>query len=128
MLDLSDLMTDPDFASRMILERTEIARREFGRPVYETKQIEITGVIHPASAEDLQPLADGANGYVTEGLVLYTDFVVTGGTNGIRADRIVFEGVCYDVMQVEDWMPNGAYCRAILTRSHDEHEPISGCG
>lgn len=92
MLDLSDLMTDPDFASRMILERTEIARREFGRPVYETKQIEITGVIQPASAEDLQPLADGANGYVTEGLVLYTDFVVTGGTNGIRADRIVFEG------------------------------------
>ena len=50
MLDLSDLMTDPDFASRMILERTEIARREFGRPVYETKQIEITGVIQPASA------------------------------------------------------------------------------
>lgn len=77
MLDLSDLMTDPDFASRMVLERTEIARREFGRPVYETKQIEITGVIQPASAEDLQPLADGANGYVTEGLVLYTDFVVT---------------------------------------------------
>lgn len=126
MLDLAFLMDDPDFCSEVILERTQIVRREHGRPVYETKRAVILGVIQPLEAQDIEALAASANGYTGEGLVLFTKNTLTTGEDDYRADRIVFEGVAYDVMSVEDWKPNGNYCRSIIRRTHDVNDPIPG--
>lgn len=128
MLDLAFLMDDPDFCSEVILERTRIAGRDHGRPVYQTSRAIILGVIQPLEAQDIEALAASANGYTGEGLVLFTKNVLTTGEDDYRADRIVFEGVAYDVMLVEDWKPNGNYCRSIIRRTHDVNNPISGCG
>lgn len=126
MLDLAFLMDDPDFCSEVILERTRIVGREHGRPVYQTSRAVILGVIQPLEAQDIEALAASANGYTGEGLVLFTKNTLTAGEDDYRADRIVFEGVAYDVMQVEDWKPNGNYCRSIIRRTHDVNDPISG--
>lgn len=127
MLDLGFLMGDPDFCSDLILERTRITGRDYGRPIYgDVTQRNIKGVIQPLTAQDLVSLANSANGNTTEGLVLFTLDTLTTGTDEYRADRIVFEGVVYDVMQVEDFKPNGNYCRSVLQRTHDELQSTTG--
>lgn len=58
MLDLSFLMDDPDFCSSCVLRSFRITGNDHGRPIYEKTEKQIVAVIQPATAEDMQRLAE----------------------------------------------------------------------
>lgn len=121
MLDLAFLMDDPDFCSSCILRSSRITGDDHGRPIYEQTEKEITAVIQPATAEDMQRISQSAGGVMTETLVIYTQFKLCAGDPSNGADIVVFEGQEYEVCQVEDFMPNGNYCRSLMRRFDDDH-------
>lgn len=120
MLDLSFLMDDPDFCSTCTLRSTQIIGNDHGRPIYEQCEKEIVAVVQPATAEDMQRIAETAGGVTTETLAIYTQFKLCAGTPTQGADMVVFEGQIYEVCQVEDFMPNGNYCRSLMRRVDDD--------
>ena len=93
MLDLSFLMDDPDFCSSCVLRSFRIKGNDHGRPIYEKTEKQIVAVIQPATAEDMQRLAETAGGVTTETLVIYTQEKLSTGTPENGADMIVFEGL-----------------------------------
>lgn len=121
MLDLSFLMDDPDFCSSCVLRSFRITGNDHGRPIYEKTEKQIVAVIQPATAEDMQRLAETAGGVTTETLVIYTKEKLCAGDPKNGADMIVFEGQVYEVCQVEDFMPNGNYCRSLMRRVSDDN-------
>ncbi|HIR20881.1 MAG TPA: hypothetical protein IAC89_01470 [Candidatus Aphodousia faecalis] len=121
MLDLSFLMDDPDFCSSCTLQSSRITGDDHGRPTYEKTEKRIIAVVQPATAEDMQRLAETAGGVTTETLAIYTKEKLCAGDPKNGADMIVFEGQVYEVCQVEDFMPNGNYCRSLMRRvSNDD--------
>lgn len=122
MLDLSFLIDDPDFCSTCTLLSSCITGDDHGRPIYEQTESEIIAVIQPATAEDMQRIAETAGGVTTETLAIYTQSKLCAGTPSRGADMIVFEGKLYEVCQVEDFMPNGNYCRSLIRRVDDDNE------
>ena len=121
MLDLSFLMDDPDFCSSCVLRSFRITGNDHGRPIYEKTEKQIVAVIQPATAEDMQRLAETAGGVTTETLVIYTQEKLSTGAHENGADMIVFEGQVYEVCQVEDFLPNGNYCRSLMRRVFDDN-------
>ena len=121
MLDLQFLMDDPDFCSQCVLRRSQITGNDHGRPIYEQTETQIDAVIQPATAEDMQRIAETAGGVTTETLVIYTQFKLSAGTPTQGADLVVFEGQLYEVCQVEDFLPNGNYCRSLMRRVDDDN-------
>lgn len=121
MLDLSFLMDDPDFCSSCVLRSFRITGNDHGRPIYEKTEKQIVAVIQPATAEDMQRLAETAGGVTTETLAIYTQEKLCAGDPENGADMIVFEGQVYEVCQVEDFMPNGSYCRSLMRRVSDDN-------
>lgn len=121
MLDLSFLMDDPDFCSTCTLRSTQITGNDHGRPIYEQIEKEIVAVVQPATAEDTQRLAETAGGVMTETLAIYTQEKLCAGDPGNGADMVIFEGQLYEVCQVEDFMPNGNYCRSLMRRVSDDN-------
>lgn len=77
-------------------------------------------MIQPATAEDMQRIASTAGGVMTETLAIYTQEKLCAGSPENGADMIVFEGQVYEVCQVEDYTPNGNYCRSLMKRVSDD--------
>lgn len=121
MLDLSFLMDDPDFCSSCVLRSYQITGNDHGRPIYEKTERQIVAVIQPATAEDMQRLAETAGGVTNETLVIYTQEKLSTGAPENGADMVVFEGQVYEVCQVEDFLPNGNYCRSLMRRVSDDN-------
>lgn len=121
MLDLSFLMDDPDFCSSCTLQSSRITGDDHGRPTYEKTEKRIIAVVQPSTAEDMQRLAETAGGVTTETLAIYTKEKLCAGDPKNGADMIVFEGQVYEVCQVEDFRPNGNYCRSLMRRVSDDN-------
>ena len=120
MLDLSFLMDDTDFCSSCTLCSSRITGDDHGRPTYEKTEKRIIAVVQPATAEDMQRLAETAGGVTTETLAIYTKEKLCAGDPKNGADMIVFEGQVYEVCQVEDFMPNGHYCRSPMRKGSND--------
>ena len=120
MLDLQFLMDDPDFCSQSVLRRSQITGNDHGRPIYEQTETQIDAVIQPATAEDMQRIVQTSGGVMTETLAIYTSFKLNVGDSDNGADMIVFGGQVYEVCQVEDFIPNGNYCRSLMRRVTDD--------
>ena len=113
MIDVSEIVRDPDFTVSCVLIRQQAKPLGNGRD-------EITKIRKP-----IQPLTDAqlinivyADGSpVTCGLTYYGVERVSLADDGFINDQIEFNGVLYDVMSIANYNPNGAYYQATLARS-----------
>jgi len=115
LLDVSDVLSDPDFATVFDVVRTTTAVSG-GRTVLQSQTTaNVIGVVQPASTRELErlPEAERTRGAIT----IYTTFALNAGSAGFTADTVNWNGSSYTVMSVDDWSQFGAgYVKALAQK------------
>lgn len=101
MLDISDILDDPDFQVRIQVERGNEGVDDHGRGFSESSRLEITGCIQPVTAKELERLPEADRDH--EMLVIYSRELIRAGAPGIAPDVILYNGRRYEVFGVEAW-------------------------
>lgn len=117
-IDVSELMTDPDFAGRYPVRRSTSVVGEDGRARAQIADLDFVGSVQPASSSALKRLPDGA--VLSGAIMVFTKFILTEGSidNALDADVVMFKGLPYTVMAVDDWSEWGqGFVRAVCTLS-----------
>lgn len=113
LLDVADVLFDPDFADVFDVVRYAESVNERGRSVRSEMPLRnISGVIQNVSELSLQRLPDGAR--LANTIEIHTTFALTSGVGGQDADEVIFQGATYTVTDVADWSRYGVgYYRAL---------------
>lgn len=101
MLDISDILDDPDFQVRIQVERGNEGVDDHGRGFSESVPLEIAGCIQPITAKELERLPEADTDH--EMLVIYSKELIRAGAPGIAPDVILYNGRRYEVFGVEAW-------------------------
>ncbi len=121
MINISEIVTDPDFAQTFTVHRRKGVFSERGRfePVDST--LPMTGAIIPATTKELAvlPEADRINGavmvYVTQRLYVTGLLTAADLEEGRLSDELAWHGDRWKIVQVRDFADFGYY-RAMATR------------
>lgn len=100
-LDVSDLLTDPDFCDPIVIQRNSQSVTAQGLGVTTPSQVQIGACVVPAGSLDLYR---GMDAELLKGKIhIYTRFPLTAGENGITADIVFWRGRQYTVSAVDDF-------------------------
>jgi hypothetical protein len=100
LIDVTEVLTDPDFATTVTLRRMTETVTTKGRASLASADSTIVGVVTPDRAATLQRQAEGANVSGSITLITKTRLIPSGSAYG--ADEIVWNGWVYTVMSVAD--------------------------
>ena len=107
LIDVSDLLRDPDFTNTVTLIRRAVAVNEHGETVMTETPCYITAVVQGANAESLERVPEGAR--LSDLIEVYYKGALHAESPGGYADVIVWSGKRYQVFEVvEDFMNFGA--------------------
>lgn len=119
MIDVSELMDDPEFCTDFQLRRISGAFQDEGEWVNGSPVIlERLGAIHPASASQLKLLPEGERRDFTIAVYSDQDILMADGT-GIQSDVVIWKGKTFRVAYSKDWSDNG-YWFALAVEFSDE--------
>lgn len=113
-VDVTELLTDPDFVNTFTVVRTNTGVDQHGRVVRTTTQIDAVGSVQPASGQALQLLPDltMARGAIE----IWTKFDFNVVTTPAEADQVIWQGRTYVAVQVDDYLNYGqGFSHAVLT-------------
>lgn len=120
MVDVSELIRDPDFATTVTIIRRPFVM-EGGRHRATEERSEICAVVQPAGANDMaQIAATVADAFPTETLSIWTLQPLCAGTTERLCDIVETRGNRFSVTLVEDFVLEGGYCKALATRISDD--------
>lgn len=125
-IDVSDLMSDPDFADVLSVERNTLAVSQFGRGITTIQTYPFMGVVQAPNADVLQQLPDEER--VRGSIQVYTTFRLYSVTDSTSPDVVVWKGRHYVVQQIDDWTNWGAgHVSALCTLREltEPEEPIA---
>lgn len=116
MINLNELIHDPDFNTTFVIRRQTQGAFVKGRYQASTQDIPVTGIVAPASSKDLELLPEGdrESGMKT----FYTDVPLNVTGTGAISDVCIFRGQTYKLTQVSDYSSNG-YWKALGTLRGD---------
>lgn len=109
MINVAELITDPDFATTFTRERVDggfvNGRWVNNAPV----QLSVVGIIQPAtSPDDLEPLPEGER--ANEAIRIWSLIEIRKGDGeSVLSDYVIFGGNKYRVYAVKPWALNGFY-------------------
>ena len=107
LIDVSDLLRDPDFTNVVTLIRRTVTVNEHGENVMTENACYITAVVQGDNTETLDKLPEGAR--LSDILTVFYRGTLTAERPGGYADIIVWQGKRYQVKEVvEDFMNYGA--------------------
>lgn len=107
LIDVSSLLTDPDFTDTVTLIRRAASVNSFGENVLTETQSTITAVVQGANTEKLDRLPEGAK--LSDMLDVYYKGILYAQSPSGYADIIVWGGKRYQIFEVsEDYMNYGA--------------------
>lgn len=117
MINLGELIHDPDFCDTFVIARHTASKWEKGRQEVQTKRIIMEGIVAPSTAQELETLPEGDrnNGMKT----FYADSPFKLTDTEQMADICIFRGHQYKLLQVFDYSSNGYY-KAIGTLVGDD--------
>lgn len=105
-IDVSDLLTDPDFTSTATLIRRAVSVNSYGESVLTETPSMITAVIQGSGAETLDRLPEGVR--LSDLIDVYYKGVLSAERPAGYADVILWGGKRYQVFEVtEDFMNFG---------------------
>lgn len=105
LLDVSELLTDPDFCQRLICTRLKQIVGENGLAVNSPVRIPFTGVVTQMSGAELERNAVGE--LITGTILVCTKFRLTDGKVGLTADIITMGPRRYTVINVYNYSQYG---------------------
>ncbi len=107
LIDVSELLTDPDFTNTVTLIRRDSTVNTYGENVMTETQSTITAVVQGANTESLERVPEGAR--LSDLIDVYYKGQLTAESPSGYADVIVWGGKRYQVFEVvEDFMNFGA--------------------
>ena len=107
LIDVSELLTDPDFTNTVTLIRRSSTVDTYGENTMAETSSSITAVVQGANAESLERVPEGAR--LSDLIDVYYKGQLTAESPGGYADIIVWQGKRYQVFEVvEDFMNYGA--------------------
>lgn len=114
LLDVTELFTDPDFATTFDVERIGEDVGDDGRTAaapFRTRGV--VGVVQPAGPTTLARLADGSN--LTGAIEIWTTFRLSNGQRSDYqgADTVLWRGAPYTVIDVSPWDEHGGHVHAV---------------
>jgi NhaP-type Na+/H+ and K+/H+ antiporter len=118
MIDVSELITDPDFAVSATVKRSRTVALANGRERAEDDYFDIAAVIQPATSDEIALISDTSAGRLTETLAIWTNIRLYVGDDRMSADTVFYRGRTYTVVNVDDYMADGNICHALMTRKH----------
>lgn len=116
MIDVSELMNDPDFATEYTVIRS-MGEWQDGRFVLKKKnEISCYGPVQPATEDELEQLDIGDRNHITmKFMCAYPmELFITSETEneGQFSDMISYNGKKYKIIKVKPWISSGGYFRA----------------
>lgn len=107
LLDVSELMVDPDFVMNFtIIPRTPVVN-EFGENVLTTGEpISAVGSIQAATGETLKRLPEGVQ--LSKFITVFTKVQIQADSAGNYVSQIVWKNKTYNIFQVLPWEDFGA--------------------
>lgn len=113
MIDVSELLTDPDFCQPGAITITRLEGRNVDGYFQTTpSSFETIGIIRPASTEDIKMLPEGDR---VEGMIIIYTSVQLFGTRkaqpnaGGLSDEVTWQGENYKVVQAANYSQFGYY-------------------
>ncbi|MFG1302717.1 hypothetical protein V5F34_01065 [Xanthobacter autotrophicus] len=106
LLDVSDVLLDPDFADTITVYRQAVTVGNDGRVVSTQTTFNTGAVITPDKFSTLQRMAEGS--VVSETITVTTQFRLAPSIDGYDADEILWNGKRYVVIAVGDCTRYGA--------------------
>ena len=107
LIDVSELLTDPDFTNTVTLIRRSSTVDTYGENTMAETSSSITAVVQGANTESLERVPEGAR--LSDLIDVYYKGQLTAESPGGYADIIVWQGKRYQVFEVvEDFMNYGA--------------------
>lgn len=107
-LDVSDILSDPDFSEMISVTRTIKSAPIGGLTQSTTSTFTLTAVVQPATSDDLQRMIDVER--LTGAITIYA----AGPDALLASDVIAWRGRVYTIHQTDDWSQYGAgYIRAL---------------
>jgi hypothetical protein len=107
LIDVSELLTDPDFTNTVTLIRRSSTVDTYGENTMVETSSSITAVVQGANTESLERVPEGAR--LSDLIDVYYKGQLTAESPGGYADIIVWQGKRYQVFEVvEDFMNYGA--------------------
>lgn len=120
-LDVSDVLSDPDFVSRgIVCHRTLVVDGDNGRPQTMATEHTFNGVITTNNGDNMDRKADGT--LIKGAINIHTRFALSEGDAQHQADEITWQGRRYIVVQV---LSNLHYGRGFI-KAICELKPLSG--
>lgn len=108
-IDVSDLLSDPDFVDPCILIHRVAVVNEFGENVTTETCVKTVGSVQPASGKVISRLPDSLRVANLRSFWIRAEIVADGDAR--YPDLIVFRGKRYQVQTVDDWENYGnGYC------------------
>ena len=114
LLDVSDVLADPDFATVFDVLRNATATSQGKTVLTPTTFSNIIGVVTPATSNELQRMPDTER--MAGSITIRTVFRLTSGDAENTADIITWRGRQYTVESLQDWSEFGAgYVEALAS-------------
>lgn len=111
-LDISYLLSDPDFCAAFTVERCAESVDDKGRAQLAATSLPWRGVVLPATPRELERLPEGDRDRETITVYSREPLRVGQRPEGTAADVILWQGQRYEVASVEPWP---GYVRALAT-------------
>lgn len=105
MMDMADVLLDPDYCVDFPVIRSVETVDDHGRAQTVDTEIPAQGAIHPATEEELEILPEAQR--VEEIVAVYTATRLTAGDDTHGADRVGWQGGTYKVLKVMDYSQFG---------------------
>lgn len=106
MIDLSRLITNPDFSEPFVIRR-RIGKWEAGRFIATPEDTAVTGIVEPTNGDDLEQVPEGDR--VSGMMTFYTKQPVYLAQVRSQSDELIWRGRVYKAVQILDWSRHGFY-------------------
>ena len=101
MLDVSDVLDDPDFNQMITVTRALKGVDDQGEATLTSTSENIIAVVAPITANELNRLPDAER--LSGGCTVYCRYALFSGQGDYTADTVLCNGSQYVVVSVDDW-------------------------
>lgn len=105
-IDVTELLTDPDFATTITVYRTTQSVNNFGEAVSSVASTSVTAVVVAGVGDTMTRTLD--YDMIAGGITIYSIFQLTAGDEaGAVADEVIYDNKRYIVKNLSDWSQFG---------------------
>lgn len=120
LLDVAEILLDPDFVDSLVCARMVQTVDDNGIATDTASTIPFYGVVTNNTGDLLIRLADGS--WINGSITVHSQFNLIAGSDGIDADVVTWNGRQYTVTSLSDWSRFGIG----FTAANCELIPLSG--